>query len=715
MPARPANQIHFAKMPTRNRSGSSPIRDSNKSLGPSVPITSSSRPPDNQRLRAGSLGAVEAMRVRARRGTGTSSELSSEGDGGSVFNKDKQPTSSPAKKSSKAAAVKFREENKEDNAEILKSQQEAEESPSEEDDDDLSSDDDSLASGFSDTVDDTSLLGRVNPLRQSPLSSSRPVLSPQGRQQNNQESEMSEDFKTFLPPPRPISILPPVSALAAAIKAKNKKPTNPVERFASLSGEGAPDPLSIKLYAPWSKDSDTPVEILLRRTTNEGTPVLVADAIGYSLWKYAEQERQPVLAARKFNVNAWVLRIVEDGEVDYDFAPLVRTKPMSDFTLNSNRTGRMRARGKQWDEFGLVEATDAQLRDNERTTPSYGLSDADTEQDESATGTPRPQGLLGAPSTPTTQPQLAKPAVPWVNPITDHRGGMTNLRKDSQPAMDIPTINADWHATPRMGAPRTLTIHWSDNDGRVHSTPIEVTSDTYISEVFDQICQILNVDKALYVLKVTGTTTVAPSDRTVEALGEHRSALDLMRRRFVGDGSFGLSGSPGSTSPNAPLILTTTGTPKKQRKIHPLAQQSENLADPGIGLGLALSNSNPGSGYKRYNVIRKQPMSFTPSQPRVLMLEGEYLHILPGDNAGFGAGSKAGGGYEGPAHGKTTSVHFSSVVGCKVSRKHPKIVRLVIFKERETKRYDFEATNSAEAAEIVQVIKRGVEPFKGVV
>lgn len=57
-------------------------------------------------------------------------------------------------------------------------------------------------------------------------------------------------------------------------------------------------------------------------------------------------------------------------------------------------------------------------------------------------------------------------------------------------------------------------------------------------------------------------------------------------------------------------------------------------------------------------------------------------------------------------------MHFSSVVGTKVSKKHPKTVRLLVYREKETKRYDFEAASVDEAADIVKEIKRGVERFQ---
>ena len=47
-----------------------------------------------------------------------------------------------------------------------------------------------------------------------------------------------------------------------------------------------------------------------------------------------------------------------------------------------------------------------------------------------------------------------------------------------------------------------------------------------------------------------------------------------------------------------------------------------------------------------------------------------------------------------------------------MSKKHPKMFRVIVFKERETKRYDFEAQSVDEAVEIVREIKKGVERFQ---
>lgn len=75
---RAAQQIRFAKMPARDRSGSSPANTSETQEQPAVTITSPSKP--DTRRRTGSLGAVEAVKARARADTTTSSDMSSENE-----------------------------------------------------------------------------------------------------------------------------------------------------------------------------------------------------------------------------------------------------------------------------------------------------------------------------------------------------------------------------------------------------------------------------------------------------------------------------------------------------------------------------------------------------------------------------------------------------------------------------------------------------------
>jgi hypothetical protein len=72
------------------------------------------------------------------------------------------------------------------------------------------------------------------------------------------------------------------------------------------------------------------------------------------------------------------------------------------------------------------------------------------------------------------------------------------------------------------------------------------------------------------------------------------------------------------------------------------------------------------ANYKKYTVWRKQPMRLVGMSERILVIDGEYIHIVP---ASGGKAIHDGGG-------KTTTVHFSNVVGCKVPRKHPTNVKV---------------------------------------
>ncbi|KAI9706805.1 MAG: hypothetical protein M1820_004776 [Bogoriella megaspora] len=694
--ARPSQKIKFQKMPLRTRAGSSPLQNTHRPDEPSVMITSPSQKPEAG-FRRGSVGAVEEARRRRRADTITSSEMSSENELDPLLFKRKPVSSSRAAKASRLLA----EQIDEDEGEMTGDAKDATED--EAGDSDLSSD-------LEGSLDSNSLLEEAggglasSPLLEPPLIP--PAITPQ--QSSPRKTKQATVGLQALPPPRPISTIQPASALTMAIKARNKKPANPVDRFAALSGKGDPNPLYIKIYAPFSEDSEDAFEVLLRRSSPEGVAVTVAEVIGFSMWRYAEEGRKPPIEGDKLNVNRWVLRMVDDGEVEYDFEAPSRIKSITDFTSNNNRGARPRARDKPWDEFAIVEANPTEIKENERLTPDF--SEEATAAAAIAEDTPS-----NVPSQPEAPRKISEPPQPLpasfgksLNPITGPSFAPSALRKESiANRLDAPAQPAS-KATPRTGATKRLNVHFLDNNLNAHNVTIDTTTDTYIAEVFDQACKKLNVDKALYILRVSRTNTIALSDRTIEALG-NRISLDLTRRRFVGEADFGLSGSPGSSSPNAPLLLTSGGTPVKGGKrkvnsaIHPLAQKSDIV-------GLANPAAAVQSNYKRYNVVRKQPMSFTPSHPRVLLLDGEFMHIMPSETGGGGVGG-GGAGLAANTAGKITTVGISNIVGCKVSRKHPKTVRVLVFRERETKRYDFEAANPSEAQEIVAEIRKGIEPY----
>ncbi|KAL8671481.1 MAG: hypothetical protein Q9168_004016 [Polycauliona sp. 1 TL-2023] len=654
--SRAAQQIKFSKMPVRHRAGSSPIRSSAAKDGFEVLVTSPSRPSGAGRLRRGSLGAVEAIKQRARRDTATSSDMSSENELDPSIFKRRQVNPTRAAR----AATLLTEKHKEDERQNMRSIHE---------DSGEGSGASSLSSGFLNAADSGSLLDDLNPLAGSATSGRPPIAMER------------ESPKKLKPPPnamlnvpipkRPISTVVPRSILGQAIKAQQSTPKNPIEVFARLSGKGIPNPLNIKVYAPFSESAEKSIEMPLQRTvqdseSGDNPQVTVSDAIGLALWRYMEEKFKPVLTATQLNVNHWALRMIEDGEVDYDFPALMRTRPISDFTSNNNRGPRGRSREKPFDSFALVEASEPEVQENQRLTPKYDTQFA-AAQEKAASESKTDENQKDAP---TVIPELP----PAVRKLTAAESGRPVL--------------ATQHSTARMGPPKMLRIHFRSLEADLQTTSIEITTDTYLAEVLDIVCKKWKLDKAYHHFRVTGTRIVCYLDRTVESIGSHTD-LDLERRRFVNEGAVGLSGSPGSSSPNAPLFLNTE-SPKRGKRtapmLHPLAQKAD------------LPGSN--SRYKKYTVFRKQPMSFTSHHQYSLILDEEYMHAIPAESARTVSAEKL------------RRIPFSEIVGCKQNSRHAKQFKVVIFKDTAQKRYDWIAQTAAEAAEIVEETLKGMEPYR---
>ncbi|KAF2481672.1 stress-activated map kinase interacting protein 1-domain-containing protein, partial [Neohortaea acidophila] len=746
-----AQSIKFAKAPVRRTATKSPSHsygndpmlggeedEGDDNQGPEVMVTSPSKPLDNSRLsfrpRGSSLSArVDFVKQRARADTVTSSEMSSENEvdpARGAFNRKLPGRPDQKPKKTVMLAERIQEEDHKD-LERTASADAIGDSDLEDEYLDEASD---LSDEFEAVAEATSpgegLLSAGAPVGQasdvtSPefavVADMPPAIGPHQNQGNSPRKKGTSKEETLprlakLPPGATLRRAPAASLISMALKGGSEGPgtseEKPFQRFADLSGKGEASPLWIKIYAPFSKSPSRAIEVPTKKT-RDGNAITIAELIGLALWRYNEEVYDPPLTAdpKDSNINRWDLRIVEDEEVDFDFPALVRTRPVTDFTSNNNRPPQRRARDRPWDEFGLVRATEEQFKANEEVTPQIGAPSIPLPQAVSnlSKTAPRPSPAVRT-NTDTSVRSAVTPSfsVPH-NPITGPTFAPSALRRDTgNVALDAPQREIV-QSTPRTGAAKTVTVHFTDPQSFTSTkVTIPTTADTYIAEIFDHACQKLGQEKGLYVLKVHGTQTIAPLDRTVEALGD-RLHIDLVRRRFIGagDGPFGLglSGSPGSSSPNQPLELVAPGTPggsggKKPRKgftvtSHPtLASSNLNL----VGLGLALPPELGGIGGKKYNVLRKQPLSFAPSHPRTLIITPEYMQILPAAPDSLVAPT-----------GKVTNVPMSSVVGVKVSRKHPKMVRVLVYREKETKRYDFEAGSRDEANAIVTDVRRAVE------
>ena len=635
---RAAQQIRFAKMPSRTRAGSSPLQGSKLADDVDINVISPSRRSTEGRLRGESFSRVEAVKQRARRDTGTSSDLSSENELDPALFQRRQIKLTRPPNGSNLAPESTSSHGRQNSGSVSEPTETIDEDSGE----DLAS---SLSSGFDETADSESLIDELqNPMGSSSLTDMKVALPIPPSNSPRKPRVPPTSTLQALPPPRPISTIIPGSLLGQAIKASSTKPSNPIERYAKLSGKGVPNPLIIKIFAPFSQNPDQAIEMPIQRVVHddqsaETIPVKVADAIGLALWLYQEEDRKPLLEQQKLNPNRWALRLVEDGEVDYDFPALSRTRPIGDFTSNNNRPPRGRSREKPHDDFALVETSEAQYLENRTLTHQYEPNEAAPEGEQSIKSAavlaiddqksmPPPSMAASTMNGPFPQP-MRKPGPQASKPI-------------------IPTA----HSTPRMGPPKLLKIHFTSLEAFSQVMSIEVTTDTYLAEILETVCKRWKLDKGYHILKVAGTNTIAPVDRTVESLGT-RTDLDLTRRRFVGEGTVGLFGSPGTSSPNAPLFLQPE-TPKKSKgavsAAHPLATKQDSLGSS--------------ARYRKYSVIRKQPISLAPSQPRTIMMDEDYVHILPPEKHMY------------DPNAKTTRIPYNMIVGCKVSRRHPKIFRV---------------------------------------
>ncbi|PMD18180.1 SIN1-domain-containing protein [Hyaloscypha hepaticicola] len=672
---RAAQQIKFSKMPIRNRSGSSPLRGSN--LRQSSTVSSPSRTPGGQ-PRRGSQSALEAVKERARRDTVTSSEMSSENEfDASAFQRQREAS----KNAAKASKVLLRHTS-DPNVGIKRQQSDLLEEEEDTDGSDMDSD-------FAGSIDSASLLDDVDGSMNGSPTHVVGTMPRELTRSPTKKSKPAPPLLEALPPPRPISMIQPKSLLSAAIQAKRTKAAQPFESFASLSGQGDPNPLNLRIWAPFATSTTKPYEVLIRRSVhvNEANdrPVTVADLIGLSLWRYAEEKLEPALPPEKLNVNRWTLRMVEDEEVDYDFPALERNRPIISFTTANNRAARSRSNSKPYDEFALVEATEEQFQQNQSITPQF--------KQESIATSSMDDDLMPK-NTPMPAPSYATGMQVRQNPLLTT---MSALRQNSTLA-DAPAIGvAPTQSTTRNAVKKLLRIHIHSADAAPgQMITLDVTTDTYLADVLDIVCKKRQLDKANHVLKLTGSGTVVLLDRPVESMG-NRTDLDLFRRRFATDGPLTMTGSPSSSSsPKMPLMAERPEMRKIRKPpmmgTHPLAQESVKQDELGS------------ANYRKYTVWRKQPMRFVGMNERVLAIDGEYLHIMPA--------STGKTMFEG--QGKTTTVHFSNVVGCKVTRRHPTNFKIVIYKATETKRYDFEAKSADEAAEIVFEIKKGISPYHNI-
>lgn len=467
-----------------------------------------------------------------------------------------------------------------------------------------------------------------------------------------------------LPPPiRPVSMIQPVSLLSQMLRSKSSE--GPLDAYRFFSGKGELKPVYLKIYIPFCEDS--PFEVVLSRFSknedggSKNTETSVAEAIGFVLHKYTDETKEPKLTDEQLDINRWVFRMVDEGEPDEDFPPLERTQSISSYmTMKTSRrlAAAANREAKLEGEFALCEASAEQYSENCRVTPNKAT-------------TPK-----ASQSNPTQTAAIALPT-PLPEPTPTLGPSARQVAADASVAITT--------STPRSGPAKILRIYVSTIDEFAQSVSVCVTTDTYIAEVLEHVCRKKNLDKNNFVLRITGVSNVvAPLDRTVASLGD-RAELDLVRRRFITatEGLGDRSGSPSTLeSPNAPIIFGGSSSRTKKTK----------FLQPALWAPDMLSSRD----YLKFTVWRKASMSFMSRHERVLAIDGEYVHIMPSES-----------------HGKTRSIHISTIIGCKTYRKAPSSFKILVMRpQKETKRYDFEAMSEEQAGEVVQALRKATMDYR---
>ncbi|KAK6543848.1 hypothetical protein TWF694_000575 [Orbilia ellipsospora] len=624
------NHIKFPKMPIRQRAGSSPTHYANHA-NPRLLVTSPGKSASS-RTRSGSHGMIEYERSKGLAKDEDAMNLLSH-----RIDEETQAFKDLAQQLRASPATSFRNQNEIDF--------DSDEDLDAEDADDAST----ISSDFAGAT-------TVNPTLLSSGANTSPP--PQGLFIDAPGEKIPQNLPP-LPPPRPISQIQPVSLLTQLIKANEEEIQHPLDVYTQFSGKGDVKavgpvlrrfgqsndmnaPLRLRVYCPFSKERLKFIEVIVKRSViRDGIKheTVVADTLGYILYRYREEDRQPPLTEEQYNVNKWSLHIMDEpGEPDEDFPPLDRSRAISAYQL---------------EDLVLVEASRVQFEENERQFPSA-----------KAVQEPKKPVAAAVPANAPAQPQQP-----------------SKLEQTPTKPADAPAISNQ--SVTKTGATVHLKIFCNTPEVHDQSVVVKITSDTYIGEVMDIICKKKNLDSTRLLFRLLGTATIIPLDRTVKDL-EGRGELELAVRGIF-DPIVDRNGSPGMTNQSGSLFGKQAAT-----KRHTLLSQSITATD-------VLSSA----GYQKFTVWRKMPMSFISRHERVLAIDGEYVHIMPSDQ------NKTL--FDSP---KTTSIHISSIIGCKQSRKAPLNFKIIAMKSREWKRYAFEAMSPAQAAEIVEALKKQISAYK---
>ncbi|KAI8327007.1 stress-activated map kinase interacting protein 1-domain-containing protein [Choanephora cucurbitarum] len=522
------------------------------------------------------------------------------------------------------------------------------------------------------------------------------------------------------------------SALSALIAKKATAAENPFAEYSFVSGKGEPKSITLCVYLPHSNQPYKPVSLVVR------PDAITDDVIGYILYDYVEQKREPELDESAYDLAEWVLLIAEDdGEIEDDLPAIDRTRNI----------GRV-----SFDQFALCRATPSQAKQNDLDRAKMGRSKPDLEtlrkkkaatqqtnalpaQNENMPSgspvntslndlipqqhyyyyQPSTQHFEGSPThlipPTTTNPNVSTITVNNATTVPPSHAGEEEEKKESPQQMNqtltthlMPTQqpqtepDASTVAVPVPSSKATLTkatmpmtplkyfrIKLMTNEEVSATTSIPVYAEMFIGDVLELVSRKRKLDPNEYMLTIADSNVIVPNDMTVESM---KGITDLALTKKTAT----LSIPSSSHSWRSPIKR------KKDEVNQPM--YFSTAESPTSGPSTTNANDALLSQYKKYTVSRKMPM-FVSKRVYILAIDGDYIHLMPPEHKGMFDSVK------------TTSFHASAVKSCKQSKKVPTNFKVIVFKERDYKTYDLEAESTKEASEICGRIRFLMQVTKG--
>lgn len=340
----------------------------------------------------------------------------------------------------------------------------------------------------------------------------------------------------------PVQMKKNTSALSALIAEKATAAENPFAEYSFVSGKGESKSITLCVYLPHSNEPYTPVSLVVR------PDAITDDVIGYILYDYVEEKRQPELDVEAYDLAEWVLLIAEDdGEIEDDL-------PAVDRTRNIGRVS--------FDQFALCRATPSQAKQNDIDRARMGRTkpDIETLRKKKEAATMNTSDILNTPND-LALPSSATQEVPISstttamnaasttnsNSIPKNNGGGNEVLDDSpnghedeisqtfnapllstqqqnQPdastvAVPVPSSKATLtKATLPMTPSKFFRIKLMTNEEVSATTTMPVHAEMFIGDVLELISRKRKLDPNEYMLTIGDSNVIVPADTTVESM-----------------------------------------------------------------------------------------------------------------------------------------------------------------------------------------------------